>query len=90
MRLAEHFNSVGDSALAEKYFVDAGNPQEAVKMYIILQRWEKSYKLSLTYMTKENASNWFSGMAKEMESQGKLLINIREIKRCRKYICHVE
>lgn len=70
IKLAEHFDSAGDTMNAEKYYVDAGIPQEAVKMYIKGQKWERAYKLSLTYMPKESASNWFTNLAKDMEKKG--------------------
>jgi hypothetical protein len=75
IKLAEHFDSAGDTALAEKYYSDAGIPQEAAKMYIKLQKWDHAYKIALTYMPKETVSNWFSNLAKDMEQKGNFLLN---------------
>ncbi|KAJ3253804.1 hypothetical protein HK103_005291 [Boothiomyces macroporosus] len=72
LQMAEHFKSVGETNLAEKYYVEAGKPQEAVEMYTKANKWEKAHSLAISYMSKENVSNWYISQAKEMESQGKL------------------
>ncbi|KAJ3273642.1 hypothetical protein HDV01_004251 [Terramyces sp. JEL0728] len=72
LQMAEHFKSVGETSLAEKYYVEAGNPQDAVEMYTNANKWEKAHSLAISYMSKENVSSWYIAQAKEMESQGKL------------------
>ncbi|KAI8902928.1 hypothetical protein BC833DRAFT_571194 [Globomyces pollinis-pini] len=72
LQLAEHFKSVNETALAERYYVQADRPQDAVDMYTKMNKWDKAHSLAISYMTKENVSTWYISQAKEMESQRKL------------------
>ncbi|KAJ3095379.1 hypothetical protein HDU97_007002 [Phlyctochytrium planicorne] len=72
LELAKHFASVSDFALAEKYFVQAGKPQEAVDMYTRNNKWEKAHALATTYMSPEEVAFLYISQAREMEAQGKL------------------
>ncbi|KAI8848693.1 hypothetical protein BC829DRAFT_443633 [Chytridium lagenaria] len=57
LELAKHFAGVSDFALAEKYFVQAGKPQEAVDMYT---------------RSKSGEGACTCDHARDMEAQGKL------------------
>ncbi|KAI9201990.1 uncharacterized protein BJ171DRAFT_584638 [Polychytrium aggregatum] len=53
IQLAKHFAETHDYALAEKYFVAYGRPQDAVDMYTSAGKWEKAHGLATTYMSAE-------------------------------------
>ncbi|KAI8611221.1 hypothetical protein BC830DRAFT_1069003 [Chytriomyces sp. MP71] len=72
LELAKHFASVLDYALAEKYYVAAHRPQEAVDMYTKANKWEKAHALATTYMNPEEVAYLYISQAKEMEAAGKL------------------
>ncbi|KAJ3106098.1 hypothetical protein HDU96_008320, partial [Phlyctochytrium bullatum] len=72
LELAKHFSSVSDFGLAEKYFVLAGKPQEAVDMYTKNNKWEKAHALATTYMSPEEVAFLYISQARDMEAQGKL------------------
>ncbi|KAJ3205663.1 hypothetical protein HDU82_005043 [Entophlyctis luteolus] len=72
MELAKHFDSVGEYTLAEKYYVAARKPQEAVDMYTKANKWEKAHSLATTYMNSEEVAYLYISQAKEMEAHGKL------------------
>ncbi|KAJ3216179.1 hypothetical protein HDU67_009828 [Dinochytrium kinnereticum] len=72
LELAKHFASVSDFHLAEKYFVQAGKPQEAVDMYTRSNKWEKAHALATTYMSAEEVAFLYISQARDMEAQSKL------------------
>ncbi|KAI8928779.1 hypothetical protein BC831DRAFT_447367 [Entophlyctis helioformis] len=69
--LARHFAEVRDYPLAEKYFVQAGRPQDAVDMFTKANKWEKAHALATSYMSSEDVAILYISQAKEMEAQGK-------------------
>ncbi|KAL2912183.1 hypothetical protein HK105_208316 [Polyrhizophydium stewartii] len=71
MQLARHFAEVRDYPLAEKYYVQAGRPQDAVDMYTKANRWEKAHALATSYMSSEDVAILYISQAKELEIQGK-------------------
>ncbi|KAJ3326468.1 hypothetical protein HDU76_012895, partial [Blyttiomyces sp. JEL0837] len=72
LQLAKHFASVSELALAEKYFVLGGRPQEAVDMYTKANKWEKAHSLATTYMSADEVAFLYISQAREMENDGKL------------------
>ncbi|KAI9351150.1 hypothetical protein DFJ73DRAFT_789886 [Zopfochytrium polystomum] len=72
LQLARHFSQAGDLAQAEKYYVLAENPQEAVDMYTKANKWEKAHALATTYMSSEEVAFLYISQGKEMENEGKL------------------
>jgi intraflagellar transport protein 172 len=70
LEIANHFRSSSDLENAEKYFIEAGKPQEAVDMYVKESKWEKAYNLAVTYMPKENVNNWYKSLARDLEEKG--------------------
>ncbi|KAI8818942.1 uncharacterized protein EV422DRAFT_125936 [Fimicolochytrium jonesii] len=71
-RLAAHFSEVGEYNQAEKYFVMAGQPQDAVEMYTKVGKWDAAHTLATTYMAPDEVAVLYISQAKDMEAQGKL------------------
>lgn len=71
LQIARHFDEVKDYPIAEKYFVLAGKPQEAVDMYTRANKWDKAHTLATSYMSPEEVSFLYVSHARDMESQGK-------------------
>jgi intraflagellar transport protein 172 len=57
---------------AEKYFVQAGLPQEAVAMYTQAQLWDKAHSLAVTYMSPEEVKQLYVQQGLKLELAGKL------------------
>ncbi|KAJ3290304.1 hypothetical protein HK104_006864 [Borealophlyctis nickersoniae] len=72
LQLAKHFSEVQDYSLAEKYFVQAGRPQDAVDMYTKANKWEKAHALATSYMSQEEVAFLYISQARDMETLGKL------------------
>ncbi|KAJ3074648.1 hypothetical protein HDU98_010644 [Podochytrium sp. JEL0797] len=72
LELAQHFASISDYSLAEKYYVAARKPQEAVDMYTKANKWEKAHSLATTYMNPDEVAYLYISQAKDMEAAGKL------------------
>ncbi|KAI8903741.1 hypothetical protein EDD86DRAFT_195465 [Gorgonomyces haynaldii] len=70
--LAKHFSVTKDYQQAERYFVAAGRPQDAVDMYTKANKWDKAHTLATSYMSKEDVNILYISQAKELESKGKL------------------
>ena len=72
VQIANHFHEIQDLNLAEKYYVLASRPQEAVDMYTKANKWEKAHSLATTYMSTEEVAFLYISHAQDMESQGKM------------------
>lgn len=70
MPLAQHFSDVAEHALAEKYYVLAGKPQEAVEMYTKANQWEQAHSLATSYMSPKEVAVLYISQAKELEAKG--------------------
>jgi intraflagellar transport protein 172 len=70
--IAKHFASVKDYENAEKYFVRAKRPQEAVDMYTKANRWDKAHSIAMSYMKREDVAALYISQAKELEAKGQL------------------
>jgi intraflagellar transport protein 172 len=46
LQIARHYHSTNALEEAEKYYVKAGEPAQAVDMYIAAGRWESSYAIA--------------------------------------------
>ncbi|TPX43982.1 hypothetical protein SeMB42_g04483 [Synchytrium endobioticum] len=69
VELARHFAEVHDLAQAEKYFVAAGKPQDAIDMYKSHDRWDKAHTLATSFLGKDEAKVLSLYQAKELESK---------------------
>ncbi|KAH9246952.1 hypothetical protein BASA81_015465 [Batrachochytrium salamandrivorans] len=72
LTLARHFANVPDYPVAEKYYIQAGRPQDAVDMYTRADMWEKAHVIATSYMLPEDIAVLYISQAKEMESKMKL------------------
>ncbi|TPX67270.1 hypothetical protein SpCBS45565_g03981 [Spizellomyces sp. 'palustris'] len=72
LQLAAHFSDVREYSQAEKYYVMAGRPQDAVEMYTKAARWDSAHALATTYMSPEDVAFLYISQARELEAQGKL------------------
>ena len=70
IQIANHFLEVRDYSVAEKYFVQAGKPQDAVDMYTKANKWDKAHIIATSYMSKEDITVLYISQAKEMENKG--------------------
>lgn len=70
--LAEHFNEVEDYALAERFYVEAKRPNEAVAMYSKAHLWEQAHKVACTFMSPKEVSDLYIKQAKDLEGKGQL------------------
>ena len=50
MRIANHYRDKKRYDLAEKYFVQAGKPNEAVDMYTRANKWEAAHRVAVRFM----------------------------------------
>lgn len=55
-RIARHYHEAKNYDAAERFYVKAGVPQEAVEMYTSANRWEAAQNLMATYMSDSEAS----------------------------------
>ncbi|KAI9096123.1 hypothetical protein DFS34DRAFT_154359 [Phlyctochytrium arcticum] len=72
LQLAERFAEVQEYKSAEKYYVAAGRPQDAVEMYTKAAKWESAHALATTYMSPEEVAFLYISQARELEAQDKL------------------
>lgn len=70
-RIAQHFVEVKKYEEAETYFIQAGQPQDAVNMYTAAGLWDKAHKIAVTYMSEAEVSALYINRAQLLESQGK-------------------
>jgi len=71
-RIAQHLAEQKKYAEAEKYFVQAGSPQDAVAMYTNASLWEKAHALAVTYMSPEDVRALYVSQGLKLELSGKL------------------
>ncbi|KAI8804484.1 hypothetical protein BJ742DRAFT_824622 [Cladochytrium replicatum] len=72
LQLAQHFREAGELANAEKYYVLAGKPNDAVEMYTTSKKWEKAHALASSFMSQEEVAILYISQARELEAQGNL------------------
>eukprot|EP00854_Cymbomonas_tetramitiformis_P006568 gene6568-7868_t len=70
-RIAHHYEQARSYEEAERYYVRAGMPGDAVEMYTCVDKWEAAHKVAVTYMTDQEAAILYTRRARELEGQGK-------------------
>jgi intraflagellar transport protein 172 len=70
MRIANHYRDKKRFDLAEKYFVQAGKPNEAVDMYTRANKWEAAHRVAVRFMSENEASMLYINQAQEHERKG--------------------
>ena len=67
-RMAEYYDSVGRLDEAERFYVRAGAPGEAVDMYTRVGRWEAAHKVAVGHLSDNEVSVLFIKRARELEA----------------------
>eukprot|EP00959_Pyramimonas_sp_CCMP1952_P409339 8578577-Pyramimonas_sp.AAC.1 len=70
-RIARHYENARAYEEAEKYYLRANTPGDAVEMYTRVDRWEAAHKVAVGYMTDQEAAILYTKRARELEAQGK-------------------
>lgn len=70
-KIADHFASVQEYEVAEKFYIDAKNPRACIEMYNRAGKWERAYKIATNYLNKQEVSALYLEQAKILEQQGK-------------------
>lgn len=55
-RIARHYENARAYEEAERYYVRARLPGEAVEMYTRVDKWEQAHKVAVTHMTDKEAA----------------------------------
>jgi len=82
--LARHYAQVLEYSMAERFFVRAGEPREAVDMYTRANMYEAAHKLAVRCMPPDEVTSLYTVQAREFESQGRykeaerLFITVKE------------
>ena len=71
LQLAQHLRAQQQYSEAEKYFVLAHAPSEAVSMYSAAGLWDKAHSIAVTYMTEAQVQELYTGEAQRLEAAGK-------------------
>lgn len=72
LRVACHYERVGDVEKAEKYYLAADVPEKVVHMYSLLNRWKEAHKAASLYMDECDRTKLCIVRAKTLEARGKL------------------
>ena len=70
-KVAKHYESSTNYSEAEKYFVQAGVPQEAVDMYASANHWEAAHRIAAGYMSKSEVQELYARRGRELEANSK-------------------
>ncbi|KAI9219008.1 hypothetical protein BC828DRAFT_407082 [Blastocladiella britannica] len=68
--LAHHFQSAVDHVRAERYFLKANQPLDAVQMYNSARMWDKAHRLAASVMVAEDVYHLFTQLAHDSEVAG--------------------
>ncbi|KAH7719862.1 hypothetical protein AAVH_12667 [Aphelenchoides avenae] len=71
-RIANHFEAEGQYTEAEKYYIEANMPKEAIEMYNKASKWAEAYKLATEFMEVDATQAMYLEKAEELEHAGRL------------------
>lgn len=85
-RIANHFEAEGQYTVclpllelqsktvqeAEKYYIEANMPKEAIEMYNKASKWAEAYKLATEFMEVDATQAMYLEKAEELEHAGRL------------------
>ena len=71
-KLAEHFVSISDLSLAEKLYLRANLPRQAVEAYMQANSWTRAQELAIQYMEAKEAKELLTTYAENLRSSGDL------------------
>jgi len=70
--IAQHFETTKNYEDAEKYYIKARCPQDAVDMYMRIKKWEKVHKVAVSFMSESAVHTLYVNQGQRLEAQGKL------------------
>lgn len=70
-RLARHYQDARQYEEAEKCFLKADSPQDAVEMYTSANKWDAAHKVAISYMGESEVSMLYISQAQRMEAKQK-------------------
>jgi intraflagellar transport protein 172 len=71
-RIAMHYEETQDYTAAEKFYIKAGTPSDAVDMYSKANKWERVQRVAMTYMSEAEVTMLYIMQAQRCEAAGKL------------------
>ena len=71
LRLAVYYGQQQQYSDAERFYVLAGQPSEAVQMYTSAGLWDKAHALAMTYMSEHDVNALYTKEAQKLEAAGK-------------------
>ncbi|KAG2468228.1 IF172 protein, partial [Polypterus senegalus] len=69
--IAQHYASVQEFEVAERFYVKSDRISEAIEMYTQAGQWEHAHKLATKCMNQEDVTKLYRKRAEELEKQGK-------------------
>ena len=70
-QIARHYESARTYDEAERFYLRAGLPQDAVEMYSKVNKWEKAHRVATEHMTQAEVAMLYITQAHRLESSGK-------------------
>lgn len=67
MRIAQHYEGEAQYEMAERLYLDAERPSEAIEMYNRASRWVESYKLASEFFGLDESRELYLQKAKTLE-----------------------
>ncbi|XP_053316583.1 intraflagellar transport protein 172 homolog [Spea bombifrons] len=71
LRIAQHYSALQEYEVAERLYVKAGRPKDAIDMYTQAGHWEPAHALAVKCMEPDEVSVLYVSQAKELEKQGR-------------------
>lgn len=71
-RVAQHYEAIMNFSEAEKFYLMAGVPREALGMYCRAGMWDNAQRLAKDNLSPEEAGKFYGQQAKDLEKAGKL------------------
>jgi intraflagellar transport protein 172 len=70
--LAQHYETIMNYTEAERFYIFAMVPKEALAMYCRAGMWDAAQRLAKKTLTQEEAGRFYANQARELEKAGKL------------------
>ena len=83
-KLGQHFSSMREFKMAEKFYLTGNFKKHAIDMYNNAGLWEQAHQLASKHLDSDEVSKMYVGQAQELEEQGrfkeaeKLYISVNE------------
>ena len=71
-KIAKHFEATRSCEEAERFYLRAGTPQDAVEMYSKAGKWEVAHRIATEHMTQAEVAMFYMTQAHRLEAAGKL------------------